>query len=110
MEDDNDNNPNNAVARDSAGGTLSETRTVSARGMYLTHGEYFDSRPGDKGSSIDDIVIAHGVNSGSERVFITKEALALARSLKLDVYHIFRNKREREHGTDGGCYDVQTRR
>ncbi len=74
----------------------------------MMHREYFDSHPGNKGGGIADIVVAHGVNGGLGRVFITKEALALARSSKLDVYDIFRNKRERMHGTDGGLDDADT--
>ena len=74
-------------------------RSMSARETYMAHKEYFDGRPGEEGS-VDDISVAHDVNSGSGRIFITKKALVLARSLKLDVYDIFWNKKEHNFGTD----------
>ncbi|KAL3811362.1 hypothetical protein ACHAXA_000778 [Cyclostephanos tholiformis] len=96
-------------------------RKLNARETYMAHRKYFDGIPSDDGGTdnlsvardvndrcgrvfdgssgedgcIDDIPFAHDVSdTSSMRVFITKKALVLARSLKLDVYDIFLDMKE----------------
>jgi hypothetical protein len=61
-------------------------------------GRAFEKSPCEDGC-IDDISHPHEGNDGS-RVFITKKALTLARSLKLDVYDIFMNMKEHAFASD----------
>ncbi|KAL3776834.1 hypothetical protein ACHAW5_005134 [Stephanodiscus triporus] len=68
---------------------------MSARETYMAYKKYFDGSPGKEGS-INDISIKHNGNDGYGRVFVTEKALVLARSLKLDIFDIFSNKKGHE--------------
>jgi hypothetical protein len=71
----------------------------------MAYKKYFDGSPG-KEDSIDDISIKHDGNNGYGSVFVTEKALVLARSLKLDIFDIFWNKKGHEFDLDEGSNGV----